>query len=180
MARRLVILDRDGVINHDSDEFIKSADEWEPIDGSIEAISRLTQAGYRVVVATNQSGIPRGLFSIEMLHDMHDKLQALLAEAGSSLEAIFICPELPPDGEDDRKRRLLDEIAQRYHQDLEDIPVVGDGLADIRAAQAHKARPMLVRTGRGEATLEALGEDHGLEVFDNLAGVADALTGVRP
>jgi D-glycero-D-manno-heptose 1,7-bisphosphate phosphatase len=173
----LIILDRDGVINHDSDEFIKSPAEWQPIPGSLEAIARLTQGGYRVVVATNQSGIARGLLSLDDLAAIHEKMHRLLSEQGGVIEAVFFCPHGPDDGCDCRKPRpgLFRDIAHRLEQDLDGVPAVGDSLRDLQAAQAVGANPILVKTGKGERTL-ANGEGlDGIPVFSDLAAVADHL-----
>ena len=173
----LIILDRDGVINYDSDEFIKSPDEWLPIPGSLMAIARLNRAGYKVVVASNQSGIARGLFDLDTLNQIHEKMQDELARAGGVIEAILFCPHGPEDYCVCRKPKpgLFLEIAKRFNCDLTGIPAVGDSLRDIKAAQVVGARPILVRTGKG---LRALREGHfpnGTLVCDDLAAVADTL-----
>lgn len=180
-AARLVILDRDGVINEDSDEYIKSAEEWIPIPGSLEAIAQLNRAGWRVVVATNQSGVARGLFNIDTLMSIHDKMHRLAEQVGGNIEAILFCAHGPDDGCNCRKPRpgLLREIAARLRIDLQDVPVVGDSLRDIEAAQAVGARPILVRTGKGLRTLAKLGSSPGCAVYENLKNVADALVGME-
>ncbi|MEO5573987.1 MAG: D-glycero-beta-D-manno-heptose 1,7-bisphosphate 7-phosphatase [Gammaproteobacteria bacterium] len=175
----LIILDRDGVINYDSDAFIKSPAEWHPIPGSLEAIARLNQAGSKVVVASNQSGIARGLFDLNMLNQIHKKMQDELAQVGGVIETILFCPHAPEDSCDCRKPRpgLLLKIAQQFNRHLTDVPAVGDSLRDIQAALAVGARPILVRTGKG---LQALREGHisiDLLVCDDLAGVVDVLLG---
>jgi D-glycero-D-manno-heptose 1,7-bisphosphate phosphatase len=174
---KLIILDRDGVINEDSDEYIKSVDEWIPLPGSIDAIARLTMNDYRVVVATNQSGIARGLFDIDTLMRMHDKMHQLVNEAGGAIEAVFFCPHGPDDGCECRKPKagLFRDIGTRLRVDLAGVPAVGDSLRDLQTAEVVGARPILVRTGKGEQTLATLGERAGLEVYDNLAAVVDAL-----
>ncbi len=174
---KLIILDRDGVINEDSDAFIKSVDEWIPLPGSIEAIARLTMNDYRVVVATNQSGIARGLFDIDTLMRMHDKMHQLVNEAGGAIEAVFFCPHGPDDGCECRKPRagMFRDIGTRLRMDLAGVAAVGDSLRDLQTAEVVGARPILVRTGKGEQTLATLGERAGLEVYDNLAAVVDAL-----
>jgi len=174
---KLVILDRDGVINEDSDDYIKSPDEWVPIPGSLEAVARLTRAGYRVVVATNQSGVARGLFTLETLQRIHDKLHRAAAAAGGDIAAIFFCPHGPDDGCECRKPRpgLLRDIAAYYGIDLDGVPVVGDSLRDIQAAQAMGAKPILVRTGKGEETVkrgEGLAE---VGIYADLAAAVDSL-----
>ncbi len=174
---KLIILDRDGVINEDSDAFIKSVDEWTPLPGSIDAIARLTMNDYRVVVATNQSGIARGLFDIDTLMRIHDKMHRLVKEAGSAIEAVFFCPHGPDDGCECRKPKagMFRDIGTRLRVDLTGVPAVGDSLRDLQTAEVVGARPILVRTGKGEQTLATLGNRAGLEVYDNLAAVVDAL-----
>lgn len=174
---KLIILDRDGVINQDSDEFIKSVDEFIPLPGSLEAIARLNQAGYRVAVATNQSGIARGLYDLATLNAMHDKLRRLLNQHGGQIDIIAYCPHGPDDGCDCRKPKpgMYLEIASRMELSLEDIPVIGDSLRDLQAALAVQAKPILVRTGKGERTL-AKGEGlDGVPVYDDLAAAVNAL-----
>ncbi len=174
---KLIILDRDGVINADSDTYIKSPEEWIPLPGSLEAIARLNQAGYRVVVASNQSGIARGLFTLDTLHRIHDKLHRLLEAVGGEIEAIFFCPHAPDAGCTCRKPRpgLLLDIGERLQVSLNAIPMVGDSLRDLQAAQAVGARPLLVRTGKGEHTLAHAEGLVGIEVFADLAAVVETL-----
>ncbi|WP_289285263.1 D-glycero-beta-D-manno-heptose 1,7-bisphosphate 7-phosphatase, partial [Methylophaga sp. UBA1918] len=169
----LIILDRDGVINHDSDDFIKNPAEWEPIDGSLEAIARLNYAGYRVVVITNQSGIARGLFDVETLNRIHSKMRRMLAQVGGKIEAIMFCPHGPEDDCQCRKPKngSFVDLAHRLRVNLDNVPAVGDSLRDIQAAMLSQARPILVRTGKGEKTLAA-GIPDGVEVYDDLASVA--------
>lgn len=174
---QLIILDRDGVINEDSDEYIKTPDEFIPIPGSLEAIARLNQAGYTVLIATNQSGIARGYFDIDTLNQIHDKLKRLLNGYGGRVDGIFFCPHGPDDKCHCRKPRpgLYEEIAQRLSTSLEGVPAVGDSLRDLQAAQLVGAVPILVRTGKGERTL-AKGEGlKGIPVFSNLASYVDHL-----
>jgi D-glycero-D-manno-heptose 1,7-bisphosphate phosphatase len=176
---KLIVLDRDGVINEDSDAYIKSAEEWVPIPGSLEAIARVYHAGYRVLVASNQSGLGRGLFTIEDLNAMHRKLARELAVLGAQIEAVFFCPHTPEDRCACRKPEpgLLREIAERLQVDLEGVPCVGDALRDIEAAQRAGAAPILVLTGKGRATLERHPTKlTGVPVYDNLLAVAEALT----
>lgn len=174
---KLIILDRDGVINHDADDYIKSPEEWVPVPGSLEAIARLNQAGYRVVVATNQSGLGRGLFSIETLHRIHEKMRLQLAAVGGGIEAIFYCPHLPEDGCECRKPRpgLLRDIGNRLQAPLEGVPAIGDSKRDLDAALAVGARPILVRTGKGEATLQAHPELAEAPVYEDLREAVEAL-----
>jgi D-glycero-D-manno-heptose 1,7-bisphosphate phosphatase len=174
---KLIILDRDGVINHDSDQFIKSPEEWRPIPGSLEAIARLNQAGYRVVVASNQSGLGRGLFCMDTLNRIHAKMHRLVALAGGRIDAVFLCPH-PADAECDcRKPRagLFLDIAKRYHVDLTGVPAVGDALRDLQAAMTVGARPILVRTGKGKRTLAEGPLPDGVAVYDDLDAVVRAL-----
>lgn len=178
----LIILDRDGVINQDSDEFIKSAEEFVPLPGSLLAIARLNAAGYQVAVATNQSGIGRGLFNHCTFHAMHEKLDTLLAEVGGHIDVLTYCPHTPDAGCDCRKPLpgLLRQIADKLglnESDLEGVPVIGDSLRDLQSAQAVGARPMLVRTGKGERTVAQLA-DAGLAdvpVYADLAAAVEAL-----
>ena len=174
---KLIILDRDGVINEDSDDFIKSPDEWLPLPGSLEAIARLTHADYRVVVATNQSGIARGLFDSAMLMSIHDKMHHLVAEHGGKIEAVFFCPHGPEDDCDCRKPKpgMFADIGKRLSVDLEGVPTVGDSLRDLQAGQAAGATPYLVKTGKGLRTLNKPEALAGIEVFDDLAAVVDML-----
>jgi D-glycero-D-manno-heptose 1,7-bisphosphate phosphatase len=174
----LIVLDRDGVINRDSRDFIRSAGEWEPLPGSIEAVARLSRAGFTVAVASNQSGLGRGLFDRRALAAMHRKFRRLVARAGGRVDRIVVCPHTPDDGCDCRKPRagLLHRLARYYNTDLRGVPVVGDSLRDLEAAVSAGARPILVRTGNGRKTEAALVEAVGAtEVFDDLAAVAAAL-----
>lgn len=168
---RLIILDRDGVINEDSDDYIKSVDEWIPIAGSIEAISRLKKAGYQVAVASNQSGIGRGYFEMQELLAMHDKMNALLAQRGASIDGIFFCPHLPEDNCDCRKPKpgLLLQIASQFNADLKQAVFVGDSQSDIQAARMVGATPVLVKTGKGQRTLAKSELVEGIAVYDNLS-----------
>ncbi|MCK5093035.1 MAG: D-glycero-beta-D-manno-heptose 1,7-bisphosphate 7-phosphatase [Gammaproteobacteria bacterium] len=171
---KLIILDRDGVINEDSDNFIKDPSEWVPIPGSLEAISRLNQAGYSVVIATNQSGIARGLFDIRTLNDIHEKMHRALSSVGGVIPAIFFCPHGPDDNCECRKPKtgLFTQIAGRFKTGLQDVSAVGDSLRDIQSAKAVGAKPVLVRTGKGERTLSNLDAQQELKdvpVFDNLS-----------
>ncbi len=174
---KLIILDRDGVINQDSDLYIKSAAEWRPIPGSAEAIARLNHAGYRVVVATNQSGISRGLFDTATLNLMHDKMHKLVAQAGGRIDAVFYCPHKNDDHCGCRKPApgMFEEIAQRFGVSLAGVPAVGDSLRDLQAGVALGCQPMLVRTGKGEKTIAAGGMPEGTRIFNDLAAVAEHL-----
>jgi D-glycero-D-manno-heptose 1,7-bisphosphate phosphatase len=174
---KLAILDRDGVVNYDSAAFIKSPDEWRPIPGSLEAITRLNQAGYHVVIATNQSGVGRGLFEMATLNAIHDKMNRALAEVGGRLDAIFFCPHAQEANCNCRKPRagLLDEIARRLNVTLDGVPVIGDARRDLEAAVAARARPILVLTGKGQKTRREGDLPPGTEVYASLAEAVDAL-----
>lgn len=174
---RLVILDRDGVINRDSAQFVKSAEEWVALPDSLEAIARMNRAGFRVVVATNQSGLGRGLFSMAALNAMHHKLRQELAALGGQLDGIFICPHLPDEGCDCRKPLpgLFHAIAQRFEVDLTDVIAVGDSRRDLEAAAAAGCQPCLVLTGNGPKTLSKGDLPPRTTVWDNLMAVAVAL-----
>jgi D-glycero-D-manno-heptose 1,7-bisphosphate phosphatase len=171
---KLVILDRDGVINYDSDVYIKSPDEWKPIPGSLEAIARLNQWGYRVVVATNQSGIGRGLFEMDTLNAIHDKMMRAVAQAGGRIDAVFFCPHTNADRCNCRKPKtgMFEEIAARYNADLADVPAVGDSLRDLLVAEAVGAQPMLVLTGKGKKTCDDPALPPATLVFPDLAAAA--------
>ncbi|HEX5675157.1 MAG TPA: D-glycero-beta-D-manno-heptose 1,7-bisphosphate 7-phosphatase, partial [Azonexus sp.] len=160
-----------------SDQFIKSPDEWKPIPGSLEAIARLTREGWRVVVATNQSGLARGLFEMTTLNAINAKMHKAVAQAGGRIEAVFYCPHAAEMDCACRKPKpgLFDEIAARYGRDLKDVPAVGDSLRDLEAAASVSARPMLVRTGKGEKTLAAGGLPENTPVFADLSEAVDYL-----
>jgi len=151
---KLVILDRDGVINYDSDAYIKGPEEWKPIPGSLEAIARLTQSGYHVVLATNQSGVGRGLFEMATLNAIHDRMHRAVGQAGGRIDAVFFCPHAQEANCGCRKPKpgLLEEIAHRFNTDLKGVPCIGDALRDLEAAAAVGAQPILVLTGKGEKT----------------------------
>jgi D-glycero-D-manno-heptose 1,7-bisphosphate phosphatase len=177
---RLVVLDRDGVINEDSDAYIKSPEEWIPLPGSLEAIGTLCDAGYTVAVATNQSGVARGYYSASVLESIHDKMLSSVAAAGGHIDFIAVCPHGPDDGCLCRKPRagLLEQIAAHYDTGLDGVPVVGDSLRDLEAAAAVGATPVLVLTGNGEKTARALPEMlKSAATYPNLAHAADALAG---
>ena len=175
IGKGLVILDRDGVINRDSDAFVKSADEWIPLPGSIEAIATLSGAGYTIAVATNQSGLARGLYDENAIAAMHDKLRELVTEAGGRVNHIVVCPHGPDDNCDCRKPKpgMYLQIAEHFGISLQGVPVIGDSLRDLEAATAAGALPMLVRTGNGTTTEGLLtGELASAPVFDDLAAAA--------
>ncbi|MFT7246279.1 MAG: D-glycero-D-manno-heptose 1,7-bisphosphate phosphatase [Candidatus Azotimanducaceae bacterium] len=173
---QIVVLDRDGVINVDSADYIKSADEWLPLPGSIDAIAMISQKGYTVYVATNQAGLARGLFSSVDLHQMHQKLMSLVVAAGGHIEGIFFCPHHPDEGCRCRKPNpgLLEQIAESAKASLTDQPFVGDSLKDIQAAIAIGAKPVLVRTGNGKNTETKL-EGLVVDVYDDLDAFARQL-----
>ena len=174
---KLVILDRDGTINHDSDQYIKSPAEWRPIEGSLEAIARLTQAGFRIVVATNQSGIARGLLDTGTLISIHDTLQRAAALAGGRIDAFFFCPHAADSACKCRKPEpgMLLEVARRFNISLENTYMVGDALRDVQAAAAAGARPVLVLTGRGRRTRDEGALPPGTAVYEDLAAFAAQL-----
>ena len=168
---KLIILDRDGVINQDSDQFIKNPDEWKPLPGSLEAIARLSQADYRVVVATNQSGVGRGLFDMTTLNAIHDKMVKSVAHAGGRIDAIFFCPHTAEANCQCRKPKsgMIEEIAARYNVSLDGVPSIGDSLRDLEASARLGAQPILVRTGKGEKTLAKGGLPEGTKIYADLA-----------
>lgn len=178
-ARGLIILDRDGVINRDSREFVKNTDEWVPLPGSIGAIADLSRAGFTVAVASNQSGLARGLFDRNALRAMHRKLRRLVAADGGRVDRIVVCPHGPEADCSCRKPRpgLLLRLATHYRTSLAGVPVVGDSLRDLQAAVAAGAEPILVRTGNGAKTAANLPDSlRSVSIFDDLAAVAAALT----
>lgn len=170
---KIVVLDRDGVINEDSEAYIKSAEEWRPIAGSLDAIGRLCQAGFHVYVASNQSAVGRGLIDLATLFAIHDRLQRDVAELGGRIDAIEFAPEHPDRATALRKPNpgMLTDLARRLQVSLEGVPYVGDSLGDLQAARAAGARPILVRTGNGRRTETEHGPEDAL-VFDDLAGFA--------
>jgi D-glycero-D-manno-heptose 1,7-bisphosphate phosphatase len=176
---KVIVLDRDGVINHDSDAYIKSAEEWRPIEGSLEAIARLNHSGYTVAVASNQSGLARGYFDIEALIDMHKKMDDMLAKIGGRVDAIFYCPHGPDDGCSCRKPRpgMLLEIGQRFNVPLEEVVFIGDSVTDIKTASNALAKAMLVRTGKGRKAEKILQVEPGesVPVFDDLASAVTSI-----
>ena len=173
---RLVILDRDGVINQESDAYIKTPEEWIPLPGSVEAIARLYKNGYTVVVASNQSGVARHYFSLDTLAAIHGRMRREVEAAGGKIDSVFFCPHGPGDQCDCRKPKpgLFKQIAERYKADLRGVPMIGDSERDLQVARAVGGRPILVKTGNGLKTLD---EDHDVEeVYDDLsAAVAQLL-----
>ena len=175
---KLIVLDRDGVINVDSEQFIKSPDEWKPIPGSLEAIARLNESGWRVVVASNQSGVGRGLFDMDNLNAINEKMTKAIGQAGGRLDAIFFCPHSADSTCDCRKPRpgMFVQIAERFNVDMKGVPVVGDSLRDLQAGVAVGCQPYLVLTGKGAKTQADPALPEGTLVFPDLAAVAAQLT----
>lgn len=180
----LLILDRDGVINQDSEDYIRSLDDWRPITGSLEAIADLSRAGYRVAVATNQSGLARGYFTLDQLEEIHARLCREVEELGGEIQGIFYCPHLPGEGCGCRKPAtgLLSAIESELGETLYGAPFIGDSLKDLQAARACGCRPILVRTGKGEKTLVKLrspspdiSDPLAIPVYPDLATAAAAL-----
>jgi len=175
---KLLILDRDGVINYDSDEYVKTVDEWQPIPGSIEAIAQLSKAGFTIAVATNQSGLARGYFSPETLHLMHSKMRHLVAEQGGHIDHIEYCPHGPDDGCECRKPLpgMINTILDTYPEaEANNVYVVGDSLRDLEAGIAAGCKPLLVRTGKGERTITKGGLPDNLIICANLETAAQQI-----
>ncbi len=179
---KVVILDRDGVINEDSDAYIKSVDEWVPVPGSLEAIARLHKAGILLGIATNQSGVGRGLFSIDTLCDIHRHMLQEIVEHGGFVQHIFYCVHTPEDGCDCRKPKpgLLYQAAEYFACGLGNMTYVGDKVSDIQAARAAGVRPVLVRSGYGAKTEQNMDASELPPVYDDLAAFTDALLGHKP
>ena len=177
---KLVILDRDGVINVDSPDYIKTPEEWRPIPGSIEAISLLSNSGFAVYVATNQAGVARGLFSLQTLEAIHRKMLTLVEAAGGEIAGVFFCPHHPGDQCDCRKPNvgLLVQIANHYGGSLLSQPFVGDSTKDIEAAKKMRCHPVLVKTGNGEQTIKALTEP--VDCYDDLLSFAKSVITSTP
>ena len=181
-SSKLIILDRDGVINEDRDDYVKSVDEWVPLPGSLEAIALLNQAGYQIAIATNQSGLSRGYFTINDLHAMHSKMENLLKPLGGHIDSIFFCPHQDAHQCDCRKPApgLMKEIALRYKKmgsatTLAGTPIVGDSLRDLEAGIALGASPHLVLTGKGEKTLAKGNLPEGTQIHADLLAFANVL-----
>jgi D-glycero-D-manno-heptose 1,7-bisphosphate phosphatase len=180
----LLILDRDGVVNQDSSDYIKGLAEWFPITGSIEAIAALARGGYRIAIATNQSGLSRGLFSLDDMEAIHATLCRLVAEQGGRIAGIFYCPHLPGEGCRCRKPAtgLLEDIEAELGEPVRGAMFIGDSLKDLQAARAFGCQPVLVRTGKGRATEQALrnpsvdlADPDAIPVYDDLASAARAI-----
>ena len=174
---KLLIIDRDGVINEESSKFVRSVHDWRPIEGSIEAIARASQCGLRCVVASNQSGLARGLFDIGDLNRIHQRMLDAVWQAGGSIEAIFFCPHGPDDGCACRKpgTLLLEQIADRTRVEFSEMVLIGDRLSDIEAARATGIQALLVKTGRGAATIADWSGLRDVLVYENLASAIDAI-----
>ena len=174
---KLLILDRDGVINFDSDHYIKSPDEWRPVPGSLEAIAKLTQSGWRIAVATNQSGIARGMFDMETLNAINAKMHKAVTQAGGRIEAVFYCPDSAESNSPCRKPNpgMLLAMAERFNITLQGMPAIGDSLRDLQAAHAVGAQPYLVLTGKGRKTRKQGGLPQETLIFPDLAAVAQEL-----
>ena len=171
---KAVVLDRDGVINEDSDEFIKSPEEWIAIEGSLKAIAKLNHAKVKVFVASNQSGIARELIDYEMLNQIHHKMLSELAQHGGHLDGIFFCPDLESECRKP-KTGMLEEIEKRAHISLEKAPLIGDSLRDVQAAIAYGLQPILVRTGNGSVTAKSEQLPRNIPIYDDLAQAVDTL-----
>ncbi len=176
---KMIILDNSGVINFSSDTFIKTPDEWKPIPGSLAALARLSQAGYRVVIATNQSGVGRGLMDMETFNVINEKMYKEVSQAGGRIDAIFFCPHAKADKRNCCKPKIemYGEIIQRYGVDLKSIPIIGDSLRDMQAAAKVDALPILVLTGKGERTKAKHTLPDSTKIFDDLASFVDSLLG---
>ena len=171
---KAVVLDRDGVINEESDEFIKSPEEWIAIEGSLQAIAKLNHAKIKVFIASNQSGIARELYDYDMLNQIHQKMLSELSQHGGHLDGIFICPDL--EGECRKpKTGMLVEIEKRANLSLEKAPFIGDSLRDVQAAIAHGSQPILVRTGNGAVTAQSEQLPRNIPIYDDLAQAVESL-----
>jgi len=178
---KLVILDRDGVINFDSAQFIKNPAEWKPIPGSLEAIARLNQSGYKVVVATNQSGVGRGLFDMDTLNSIHEKMHKALFAVGGRIDAVFYCPH-PADSDCDcRKPKpgMFKRISETLNTDLKGVPAIGDSLRDLQACAAPGCQPMLVHTGKGAKTSSEGNLPEGTLEFADLAAAVNFILAAK-
>ena len=175
---KIIVLDRDGVINLDSEQFIKKPEEWKPIPGSLEAIARLNESGWRVVIASNQSGLGRGLFDMDTLNAINEKMTKALGQVGGRIDAIFFCPHTADSTCDCRKPKpgMFLQIAERFNADMKGVPVVGDSLRDLQAGAAVGCKPYLVLTGKGVKTQADPALPEGSEIFPDLAAVVAHLT----
>lgn len=175
---KIIVLDRDGVINLDSEQFIKKPEEWKPIPGSLEAIARLNESGWRVVIASNQSGLGRGLFDMDALNAINEKMTKALGQVGGRIDAIFFCPHTADSTCDCRKPKpgMFLQIAERFNADMKGVPVVGDSLRDLQAGAAVGCKPYLVLTGKGVKSQADPALPEGTEIFPDLAAVVAHLT----
>ena len=175
---KIIILDRDGVINYDSTKYIKNADEWVAMDDSLVAIANLTNLDYKIIICSNQSGIGRGLFTMEELNEMHEKMHKLVNQAGGEITAIFICPHTPDDDCNCRKPKpgMIYEICERFNvEDISKVMMVGDSERDLEAIHSASGIPVLVKTGNGRKTLIKSKLPPGTLVFDNLLEFSEYL-----
>lgn len=174
---KLIILDRDGVINHIHDHHIKTPEEWVPIDGSLDAIVRLKHHGYRIIVTTIQSGISRGILEMDMLNRIHKKMLQSIADCGGSIDAIFFCPHTAEEQCECRQPKpgMFQEIERRWNIPLKDVPCVGDRLRDLQAAEAAGGIPYLVRTGKGKLTLQQGNLPEGTRIYASLEMIVNDL-----
>jgi D-glycero-D-manno-heptose 1,7-bisphosphate phosphatase len=178
---KLLVLDRDGTLNRSRDDYVASPDEWEALPGALEAVARLNQAGWRVVIATNQSGIGRGLFDMASLNAIHAKLHRQLAAVGGRLEAVFFCPHAPEDGCHCRKPEpgLFEQIGQRFGVPLADVRVAGNAMRHVQAGAAAGCSTHLLLTGQSEHLREAddaaIGAPPNTHVHEDLSAFADWL-----
>ena len=175
---KIIVLDRDGVINLDSEQFIKKPEEWKPIPGSLEAIARLNESGWRVVIASNQSGLGRGLFDMDTLNAINEKMTKALGQVGGRIDAIFFCPHTADSTCDCRKPKpgMFLQIAERFNAEMKGVPVVGDSLRDLQAGVAVGCKPYLVLTGKGSKTQTDPDLPEGTQIFPDLAAVVAQLT----
>ncbi len=173
----LIILDRDGVINEDSDDYIKSPSEWMPIAGSMEAIGRLTQHDYRIIIVTNQSGLGKKMFTLDALNAIHMKMNTHLAQCGGIIDAVFFCPHAPKDNCNCRKPKpgLYNEVSERLRMPLSKVFCVGDKMTDIKAIQRAGGKPILVQTGKGQNEIDQGLVPEGIPVYANLAAFVDEI-----
>lgn len=176
---KLIILDRDGVINQDRDDFVKSVDEWIPIEGSMDAIAFLTQAGYTITVATNQSGLARKYFTMQTLNEMHSKMHKLVQQAGGEISGIWFCPHMSEHNCHCRKPKsgMILDILERFQAEANETWLVGDSLRDLEAIANAGGKPVLVKTGKGMKTLEKEAEKlpNNTLIFDNLLAFSQYL-----
>ncbi len=174
---RVVVLGRDGVINQQRVDGAVTADNFVEVPGSLAAVARLNQAGYRVVIATNQQQLSRGELDVEQMHDVHEKLLQLVAESGGRIDGIFFAPSGNPDGHGKRQPKvaLLEQVSRRYRVPVQELTVVGDSRQDLEAAASVGANSLLVQTGDSDTALRALKRFDGVTIYSDLAAAVDAL-----